>query len=234
MSLIKGRKEFHGNTDYESRNSAISLGTLEQFYNEVFPRILDNNPKQKILAILKDFESEKISEILEYGNEKFKLCRLYIADAKSFIESSPEIEIFTRHALAAGGAKIKKFSFNGTHSKELKFFEQKRFLQWNKNPMRIFFFKAYLRAKIDKKFNVESLGLLDGEILKIFAEKFNFTIMFVFSPDNETYGYRMENGTFTGSLGMLEYERADMAGKEGVVRKLGHAKKIDPPNYYFF
>lgn len=165
-----------------------------------------------------NFEKSKITEILERGNREFKLCRLYIADAKNFIENSSKIEIFTRYAFAVGGPKIKKFSFNKTHSQELKIFEQKRFLQWNKNPMRIFFFKAYLRAKVDKKFRPESLELTDGEILKIFAEKFNFTIKFVFSPDNETYGYKMDNGTFTGSLAMLEYELADMAGENLIQR----------------
>lgn len=166
-----------------------------------------------MLAILRDFDIKNISQIFKQVNEKFQLSRLYIADAKKFIENSPEIEIYTSHMLSAHGPKIIKFSFNETHSKELKLFEQKRFLQWNQNPMRIFFFKAYLRAKIDKKFNPESLELTDGEILKIFSEKFNFTIKFVFSPDNDTYGYRMDNGTFTGSLGMIEYERADIAGK---------------------
>lgn len=163
---------------------------------------------------MSDFEREKVEEILKDGNERFKLCRLYIADVKDFLNISPHIQVYTRHVLAANGPEIKIFSFNRTHVTDLKIFEQKRFLQWNKKPMKIFFFRAYFRAKVNWQFDPESLGLVDGEILKILAKKFNFTLKLVLSPDKDTYGYRLPNGTFTGSLGMLEYERADMAGEE--------------------
>ena len=116
--------------------------------------------------------------------------------------------------------KILKFSFNESEKSNIEIFEKNRFRQWNKNPMKIFFYNHYLRAKVNENYDPESLAFACGENLKIFSKKFNFTIKFVFSTDNETFGRRLENGTYTGSLGMIEYERADLAGKSRKVRKL--------------
>lgn len=51
----------------------------------------------------------------------------------------------------------------------------------------------------------------DGEILQIFSKVLNFTPVFVASEDGETFGHQFLNGTFTGALASIEYNKADLS-----------------------
>lgn len=64
---------------------------------------------------------------------------------------------------------------------------------------------------------LSSLKFQDSETLKILSKMANFKIKFVKSPDGIKHGYQTSNYTFTGSLGMVEYENADLAANMRLV-----------------
>lgn len=70
------------------------------------------------------------------------------------------------------------------------------------------------------------LKYLEGEILKIYSKLMNFSIDFVALPNSTTanYGYQLENGTFVGSLGLVEYGEVDLLGNTRVIANYGHTK----------
>lgn len=114
--------------------------------------------------------------------------------------------------------KLVKFLFDYNFVKEflvLKSFMKNRYQDLNQFPLRVVLFRfmmvCYGERDAEGNLILSSLKFQDSETLKILSKMANFKIKFVKSPDGIKHGYQTSNYTFTGSLGMVEYENADIA-----------------------
>lgn len=64
---------------------------------------------------------------------------------------------------------------------------------------------------INNGMKTSGFGGIDGILLGILAEEINFDLHIIEPPWDETYGYRLNNGTFTGTISDVLYGRADAA-----------------------
>lgn len=83
----------------------------------------------------------------------------------------------------------------------------------NGYPMRVYIFEYPVISQPirDKMGKILRFKYLDGAILNFLSEKMNFTPIFHKILDNVTYGFRYQNGTFTGALKALENNYVDIA-----------------------
>lgn len=198
--------------NFGNQNTEIFVGPIKQLLEVIFPKVSQTNPKQKFLAILPDLTEASMREILRSSSENFKLSRFYVANLNDFLVDTQSIRVSTYNFLANGNEMLQQFTLQNENSSEIKAFEESRYKNWNKLKLRATLFPFNMVAKVDQKtYDLSSIGYSDGETLKIFARHFNFTIDFKNIPENNGHGQRLTNGTFTGSLRMLENNEVDIA-----------------------
>lgn len=207
--IIQRPKDMTFNADFDDQRSGIFLGTSKYFIDTISRKISQSNPKQKVLAILTDFEESSVENILKYSHKQFELTRLYITSYED-LKNGASVSIHTYDLVAYGQPTIRKFSIRTKLSRHFLTFNSKRYSNWNKNEMRISLHPFSLAAKIDlKTCDPKSLRYIDGEILKIFSQYFNFSMKLLINTKGGL-GTKLPNGSLTGALEMIENGTVDL------------------------
>ncbi|KAG5671016.1 hypothetical protein PVAND_001236 [Polypedilum vanderplanki] len=219
--------------DFDTTRGLIYHGSSEKLLNEVFPKIASFNPKIRFLIIITDEEFEELLiKIFTDAWEKFRIFDIFIIYDEEFKDFFQLFNIYGFYLFRPKPQLIQievPFLF-GDGLERLENFKQTRFnkLEGYELKVVLFTFIMVCEGQVDENGNfiLETLRLQDSEILKILSKFADFKIKFVKSPDGINHGYQASNNTFTGSLGMVEYERADFAANARLVAEYNTSNSL--------
>lgn len=214
--------------DFDTTRGLIFHGSAAILLHKVFPKIEKYNPKTRFLIFLTGHVTdEKMHEIFLKGWNQYRIHDIFIIideEFKRFFQtfSVYSYNFFTNERI--DGHQLIKIDFAfmfGEGLDQLESFKLKRFSNLNGYSLKVVLFRFLMvcAGEIDSSGNfiLDTLKFQDAEALKILSKYMNFTIKFVKSSDGINHGYQNSNKTFTGSLGMIEYEHADFAANARIV-----------------
>lgn len=209
--------------DFDMTRGFIFHGNSQSLFAEIFPKIRSINPKMRVLIFLTDACSSEIyEEIFIIAWQKYRISDLFMLCDDEFRQLFKPLQIFSYNPFSNDKLVKIEFDYNfGEGLEVLKSFMKNRYRDMNQFPLRVVLFRfmmvCYGERDADGNLILNSLKFQDAETLKILSKIANFKIKFVKSPDGIKHGYQTSNFTFTGSLGMVEYENADLAGNARLV-----------------
>lgn len=215
--------------DFDTTSGFIYHGNSEKLFTDFFPKIKRINPKIRLLVFLTDEScyEEIYVKIFNVAWQKFRIYDLFITCDSEFQQLFNSFSIFAYNLFTNDDEKkLIKFTFDYDFVEamdELRIFIKNRYRNLNGYPLKVVIFRFMMMCDGDEDSNgnfiLKSLKFQDGEMLKILSKIANFQVNFVKSPDGVMHGYQSinNNNTFTGSLGMVEYEQADFAANSRIV-----------------
>lgn len=204
----------------------IFHGNSRKLFAEIFPKIKSLNPKMRVLIFLTESECREklIEEIFIVAWKSFRIFDLFIICDEEFRTFFETFHIFAYKLFTNEANKLIKIPFDFYFAEGLDLlqaFMESRFRDLNGFPLKVVLFRFMMVCDGEEDENgnliLEKLKFQDAETLKILSNLANFSIKFVKSPDGIKHGYQTSNNTFTGSLGMMEYENADIAANMRLV-----------------
>ncbi|KAL7022552.1 hypothetical protein ACKWTF_012293 [Chironomus riparius] len=213
--------------DFDTTRGLIFHGSVENLLQDVFPKIGKYNPKTRFLIFLTGETSDNIMhEIFLKGWNQYRIHDIFIIideEFKQFFQTFNlySYNLFTNKNTKAQLIKIEFPFMFGDGLDLLESFTDTRFSNLNGYALKVVLFQFLMvcKGEMDSSgyFLLETLKFQDAEALKILSKYMNFIIQFVKSADGINHGYQTSNKTFTGSLGMIEYEQADFAANARIV-----------------
>lgn len=204
----------------------IYHGSAQNLYDEVFPKLKNFNPKIRTLIVLSEsFSRELLKEIFTKAWTNFKIFDIVIIFDQEFKRYFEPFSIYAFNTFEASHQnQLFEAKFSGEASEGLESFER---FQTNRNSnlngyqLKVVLFQFMMVCEGTEypngTYKIDTLKYQDAEALKIMSKFANFSINFVKSSDGVKHGYQSSNYTFTGSLGMVEYEKADLAANARLV-----------------
>lgn len=212
--------------DFDRTRGLIYYGESKNLLNDFIPKIGNFNPKMRLLIFLTDeFDEKLLMETFASAWKRHKISDVFISFDQEFRKYSETFRIyafniFHRHSVG----QLVKLNFPfllGDGLNLLKRFEATRYKNLNGYSLKVVLFQFMMVCSgVEYKngsYELSTLKFQDAEALKILSKLANFTIEFVKSPDGVKHGYQTSNFTFTGSLGLVEYEQADIAANARLV-----------------
>lgn len=247
-------------------NSSVNILPTSQGYllkansdfvlNEFIPKLARYNPKIKLMIRLLDKEIrdyDKAKEILKSIHDKFKMFDVAIVtqfgSASSQSQRAESLCIynpFCNDKNASISQRIDRncieFVSNEVEQqlKKIQAVSDSRVDNLRQSPLRIDIFEFAMVAHpiYDSNKNIVEYSYVDGAILKILAEKMNFTPIFTDDSVIDKYGTIRSNGSYTGSLLKLELDQVDFVANHRLITKYDTTKaaylqSVASEKYYF-
>lgn len=211
--------------DFDTTSGLILHLNSQKILHEVFPKISSFNPKIRFLIFLTgNVTEEMLKEIFLQGWTKYRIYDVFIIIDEEFKKFFHSFHVYSYNHFTIQEKKLVSMEITYKFQSGLKAmneFKNKRFRNLNKYPLKVVLFRFMMvcDGETDESgnFKLETLKFQDAEALMILSKQMNFSIKFVKSSDGVNHGYQTSNKTFTGSLGMVEYEHADFAANARLV-----------------
>ncbi|XP_070494137.1 uncharacterized protein [Chironomus tepperi] len=213
--------------DFDMTRGFIFHGSAENLIQNVFKKVGKHNPKTRFLIFLTGVVTEDtMHEIFVKGWNQNRIHDIFIIIDEEFKLFFQPFSVYSYNLFdnAKTSSQLIKIEFPfmfGDGLDQLETFKLKRFSNLNGYPLKVVLFQFLMVCKGEMdpsgNFILETLKFQDPEALKILSKYMNFSIQFVKSTDGINHGYETSNKTFTGSLGMIEYEHADFAANARLV-----------------
>lgn len=207
--------------DYDATLGMILFGDHVTVINDYMPELKKLNPKIRFLLLLNDeFSREILRKTFEVAFQQFGISDVFIVFAYDFKKFFEPFSVYAFNTFEAGDITDRiieiNFSFDFAPGiEDLREIVENRYKNLGGYVLRVVLFKFMMVCEGTQfkngSFDISTLKYQDAELLKILAKSANFSIKFVTSADGVNHGYQTSNFTFTGSLGMVEYEKADFA-----------------------
>ncbi|KAG5671647.1 hypothetical protein PVAND_001838 [Polypedilum vanderplanki] len=175
---------------------------------EFFEKMSQQNPLTKVMIQLTDDSEETSSIVLQTAYDKFKMLNVATLHRKIKFASLKFYNPFKNRG--------EFYTINVTRQSvltEIKKYQNDRIWNLHRFPLRIYIFDSPMSVKkvtLDKTSKIKFI-YTDGELANMLSEKMNFTAIYVLSNDEISHnGYLMENGSFSGGIGAIEKNRADL------------------------
>jgi len=203
-----------GLSEYPRTHGIHMKGTIEQA-EEIIPRIAKHNPRMKLLIFLVNGSYEKAEKVLRDGYNNHKM--LNIAILMAFYN---HIITFCLYNPYAGDDKVRRPEFkswNVTRSnyeevlKPIEDFIENRVRNLQKYPLKVAIFTNAMHVWpiADGNGAITRYKYPDGDLIHLLSQKMNFTPIYSHPGGEKLQGFQLPNGSFTGSLGMIESGEAD-------------------------
>lgn len=209
---------------------------LKDFENGLFEKLAKANPKIGLMINIVDLTLDESKNQLKIGYEKYKMLNTaamcYIPKFENENGMQYEINICLYNPFHEDSPETFCIEFNllnlNENLKIMENFRKKRIenLQGYNMKVNIFEYDMKSVAVFDKKGKLSHYTYPDGEILNFIAKYMNFTPVYITNTDEDNYGYQDANGNFTGSLGALEYEKADLVANPRLIADYNTEKSI--------
>lgn len=200
-----------------------------------------HNPRSKVLLYVIDGNETDSQELLKIAYDDLKLLNLAILRAQTTyddvgIPAKVQLKMLLYNPFS--GDKDNRepeyytlifTPFNvETRFNEMSKFLHERVTNLHQYPLRvnIFDFPMISKREVDDEGETKYYSYSDGETIRIIGEKLNFTILYEESEDGVQYGFQMEDGNFTGSLGALESEQVDLLGNPRLIANYNTTKSL--------
>lgn len=204
----------------------------------LYPNIAEFNPRAKLLIQLEKISYVDARLLLEVGYHKYKMLDVAVIMYVMTFDKGELAGLIVSICLYnpfAGDSMYRQPEFKcfniTTHQsqqEEIEKFIHLRVTNLNQFPLRIDIFDEWLMslAVRNEKGIVTHYKYEDGETVAVLAKKMNFKPFYVPVQDKTMYGYRLSNGTFTGSIGAIEHGRADFSAKPKLISDYGSKKSL--------
>jgi hypothetical protein len=207
--------------DFDTTKGLIFYGNQKTFISEIVPRQGIYNPKIVIFAFIENFSSSNLENIFKEAFDRFKIVKLFIADA-NLLSDSTSLDIFTFNPFNPGLRKfrfsIETFELDRANFNE---FIDDRSKNFHGFPLRVAIFPFFVLCMGETFPNMtmkhDTYRLHDGEALKVLSKFANFTVKLTMSNDGVKHGYEMKNHSFSGVLGMIERDEIDLSANGRIV-----------------
>jgi len=215
LGIMKFGKEIDksGLSEYPLTHGIHVKGSLKDA-TEILPTIAKFNPRLKLMIHLTDGCLQKVEKILFEGfrdhkmldvaatmfhNQTITFC-LYNPFAGSRHIRQPELKCWNMTRIT-----------NEEQILEIKSFIAKRIRNLQKYPLKIAIYHQPMLASPvkDKDGKIRRYQFPDGDFAHQLSQRFNFTPIYFHTGGDIKQGQRLANGSFTGSLGMIESGGAD-------------------------
>lgn len=198
--------------------------------------IASHNPRSNVLVNILDGEIEDSKVVLKNAYDELNMLNVAIVMMTQNEEGELLVYLILYNPFC--GSKDNRepvhlvLEFNPTNAEEnfdqMRQFLSERLSNLHEYPLRVNVFDFPMVSKAERGHNgeVTHYSYVDGETVQIIGEKLNFTIIYVDSGDGVQYGFQLDDGNFTGSLGLLEYEQVDLAGNPRLIANYNTKKAL--------
>lgn len=211
---------------------------------DFIPKLGRYNPKVKLMIRLLDKQIKNYQEakdILKFIHEKYKMFDVAIVTnfgPENNRSRKPEslciYNPFCNEASANFSQKNSKNCIDFVSNdvdlqlQKIETISDSRVDNLHKSPLKIdiFEFPMVSNPIYDNDKKILEYSYVDGAILKIFAEKMNFTPVFTKDSVTDKYGTIKSDGTFTGSLLKLELDQVDLVANHRLITKYNTTKAV--------
>lgn len=204
---------------------------------EKFVEKLSNfNPRTNLMFSFDDADAKKSKEWLKIVYEKYKILNVavvcYVPKMESLSVLEFDVIVCFYNPFSEKLSDFLCLSFDLDNMKEslmkMKSFLRKRIenLQGFKLKVNIFEYKMKSVAVYSQKGELSRYTYPDGELLSSIAKNMNFTPVYLNNFGEAKYGFQFQNGTFSGSLADLEYDRADLVANPRLIAEYNTTKSI--------
>ncbi|KAG5671678.1 hypothetical protein PVAND_001866 [Polypedilum vanderplanki] len=198
--------------------------------------VASHNPRSKVLIHVLDGEIDDSKEVLKNAFDELKMLNLAVVMMTQSDDGKMIVNLILYNPFC--GSKDNRqpeylvLNFDLTNAEEnfdkMRKFVDERLTNLHEYPLRVnlFDFPMVSKAVYDDNDQISHYSYVDGETIQIIGEKMNFTIVYVDSNDGINYGFQLEDGNFTGTLGLLEYDEIDLAGNPRLIANYNTKKSL--------
>ncbi|CRL07717.1 CLUMA_CG020671, isoform A [Clunio marinus] len=216
-----------------SRSRGFFLTCTYREALQLFKQISDYNPRVKTLISLRSSNFSEARKLLQIGYEKFKMLDVAILMK---IDQFSEVKFSICLYNPFQGDKIMRspefrcfnISIESKPFVAIDTFIETRVRNLHQFPLRVNIFEEPLlsNAVKNKQGKIIEYRFLVGETIKILKFVMNFTPIYITSVDGSRQGFNLPNGSFTGSLGLIEDNSVELAVNPIFIADYGTKKMI--------
>lgn len=226
------RKTEKSSVSYSSVTHGFLIKILVHEIKETLRIIAVQNPRSKVMVLLNKDEEKHARKILHDAFHDFKMLMTAVAitsyESRERKNANTTIKIIMFNPYY-GNKKIRdpqfvNFEVTTENSNQLfadiKNFMKIRLKNLHEFPFRvnIFEYPMISKAERDESGKISHYSFVDGDTLSTIAKCMNFTPLYDrLFEDEATYGFQYPNGTFTGSLADIEYDRVELVANPRLI-----------------
>lgn len=204
-----------------------------------YDKISKHNPRTKLIVNIvgTDLNAGGAKDLIKLGFEKYKM--LNVAGLMYYLKFNGEIFLGVDiiFCLYNPFSDMKNEQFKCLNltafNLEENLIEMENFLKYRldnlqKFPLKIHIFEYGMKsvAVYDSSGNISHYTYPDGELISSIAKVMNFTPVYLPHDEGARYGYQLSNGTFTGGLAAIEYDKADILANSKLIANYNTTKAI--------
>lgn len=209
-----------GLSEYSTRRGLLIVSSFNDALH-LFPLIAKVNPRANVLIQLDVEYLKDAKTLLEAAFQEHKILNVAVAfmhfETTQVSRLSMSLCLFNPFYGDAAGRRPKFKIFNFTDDDpdftKVENFIRMRVNNLHKYPLRVYIFEDTLVSKAIRNEHgvITRYSYADGDTVVHLSEIMNFTPIYINPNDSSKFGYQLSNGTFTGSLGAIEYDKADFS-----------------------
>lgn len=241
LNLIKlGVKTDESSVSAYSTTHGYFIKCSVQQIRSILKLISSYNPRAKLMIQISPDAEGSSKTTLQEAYHDFKMLDVTIWTIQNQLDNGKliAIEIFLHfYNPFSGSENVRRpefvsFEFTLKNVDEInakidKFIDARtRNLQRFPIRIDIFDFPMTSKAEYDRNGRLSHFSYVDGQVIECISKILNFTPIYIISPDNNKYGYQLLNGTFTGSLGAIEYDKADLVANPRLIANYNTTKAL--------
>jgi len=218
-----------GLSEHPRTRGILFRGLFNQTCN-VTAVIAKHNPRSKFMVHLTDGSYEKAQEVLRDCFHNHKML-----DVGVMMPYPNKVMIFCMYNPFAGVLNVRRPEFKCWHMKKATFeqtiqpiadFIEHRARNLQQYPLKVAIFQHPLLAwpVKGKKFN--KFEFPDGDFIYELSRRMNFTPMYLYSVSEMRQGFQLANGSFTGSLDLIEAEKADFSANSLLISSFYNTSNV--------
>lgn len=222
-----------------SASSVTSLPTIQGYFlkassadilQRLLPKVGGYNPRAKVLIrVINQRTPKELKEMVVHVYEEHKILNAAVLILN---EQTSSLGSFCFYSPFKQTPSVDCVTFRMKNLvRQLELLETltaERISNLHKFPLRVHLYAQEMFSKpiFDKNRNLAKFKYSNGAVLEALAEKLNFAPFFINDPFEAFDGFVMPNGTFSGSLAMLEQEEVDYVGNARLISNFKTTKSL--------
>lgn len=225
---------------YPTTRGIFVKSRVDELMNGFLEKLSNYNPRTKVMLSLIDVDSEEAKEVLKISFERYNLLNSAVTSLDPRFEGDQlvgfDITMCLYHPFKGNSEERSPefvcWTFNSSNLREnlakMERFQIERIQNLHGYPLKISIFDYEMKslAVYDDNGDLTHYTYPDGELMSAVANCMNFTPVYITILDGPKYGYQLPEGSFTGSLGDVEYEMVDLAANPKLIVDYNTKKSV--------
>lgn len=227
-------------TGYPTVRGIFVKSRADELMNGFLEKLSNYNPRTKVMMSLVDADAEEAKEVLKISFERYNLLNAAVTSLNPRLVGDQLVGFDVSMCLYnpfKGDSQSRSpefccWTFNSSNLLEtlakMEKFQVERIQNLHGFPLKISIFEYEMKslAVYDENGDLSHYTYPDGELMSAVAHCMNFTPVFITILDGPKYGYQLPEGSFTGSLGDVEYEMVDLAANPKLIVDYNTKKSV--------